>query len=272
MRITEEAAEAKQLLELTSKIKLTAETGVNDEVRGPTFSVTPTFNHFAFQLAMFHAIRSSDTSLLRALGAKFSTRNETIQALLCFDHYFAKFPPIIVMEASEVSGILDDFLTFCRLLYDVAVTPNSCTNPLVQQLFCIQPSTEKDFMLPTGTFLHKKIIESRVATKGVREDGVLIGEWDLVRRLRQFLFDRLRTRVMEENGICRRTQAFSPCLNFAINDQCHRRECPRKHIMYTSLTHAWYNLQVRLHLQQILIFQTLHPISVELPERRKQQR
>lgn len=224
------------------------------------------------QLAMFHAIRWSDTTQLRDLGAKFASRNEVIQALLCFDHYFNKFPNVVVTEASEFSKVLDGFFVYCRLLFSVATTPDSCNSPLMQKLFCIQPSTERVFMLPTGTFLYKRIVESRVVITESREDGVLVNEWDLARWFRECLFTHLRMRVIAENEICRRTRVFTPCLNFAINDVCNRRECPRDHISYTSFTHAWYNLQVKIHLQQILIFHTLHAIPMDFLDRVKQHR
>jgi hypothetical protein len=221
---------------------------------------------------MFHAIRSSDTTQLRDLGAKFASRDDVIQALLCFDHYFNNFPNIVVMGASEVSKVLDGFFRYCRLLLSVATTPDSCNSPLMQKLFCIHPSTEKVFMLPTGTFLHKKIVESRAVITQARENGVLINEWDLARQFKGCLFEHLRDRVMTENEICRRTRVFTPCLNFAINDVCNRRECPRDHILYTSFNHTWYNLQAKIHLQQILIFHTLHAISMNFWDRVKQHR
>jgi hypothetical protein len=190
-----------------------------------------------------------------------------IQALLCFDHYFNNFPNVVVMEVSEVC-----FLVYCLLLFSVVNTPHSCNSPHVQKLFCIHPSTEKVLMLPTGTFLHKMFVEARVVIPEAREDGVVINEWDLARRFRECLFVRLHMRVIAENEMCRRTRVFIPCLNFAINDVCNRRECPRDHIPYTSFTHAWYNLQVKIHLQQILIFHTLHAIPMDFLDRMRQHR
>jgi hypothetical protein len=221
---------------------------------------------------MFHAIRWSDTTRLRDLGVKFASRNEDMQALLCFDHYFNNFPNVVVMEASEVSKVLDGFYLYCRLLFSAANTPDLCNSPLVQKLFCIHPSTEKVFMLPTGTFLHKMIVESRVITAEAREDGVLVNEWDLARHFKGCLFARLRMRVIAENEMCRRTRVFTPCLNFAINDVCNRRECPRDHVSYTFFTHAWFNLQVKIHLQQILIFHSLHAIPMDFLDRVRQHR
>ena len=221
---------------------------------------------------MFRAIKSSDTTQLRDLAIKFESRKEVIQALLCFDHYFNNFPNIVVMRASELSEVLDDFHAYCRLLFSVAITPDSCNSPLIQKLFCIHPSTEKVFMLPTGTFLHKRIVESRAVITESREDGVLINEWVLARQFRECLFAYLRMRVITENEMCRRTMAFAPCLNFAINDECNRRECPRGHISYPSFTHAWYNLQVKIHLQQILIFHTLHAIPMNFLDRVREHR
>ena len=221
---------------------------------------------------MFHAIKSSDTTQLRDLGAKFASRDEVIQALLCFDHYFSNFPNLVVMDASEVSKVLDGFFRYCRLLLSVAITPDSCNSPLMQKLFCIHPSTDKAFMLPTGTFLHKKIVESRAIIIQARENGVLVNEWDLARQFKGCLFEHLRDRVMAENEICRRTRVFTPCLNFAINNVCNRRECPRNHILYTSFNHTWYNLQAKIHLQQILIFHTLHAISMNFWDRVRQHR
>ncbi|KAF8222237.1 hypothetical protein L208DRAFT_1381918 [Tricholoma matsutake] len=254
VKVEDEGAEAIQLLELASKVKLTStDTVVNDE---------------KIQLAMFRAIRSSDTSQLRDLGAKFASRKEVIQALLCFDHYFHTFPHIMVMDAPELSKILDDFLVYCSLLRSVAISPDPCNSPLMRKLFCIHSSTEKVWMLPTGTFLHKMIVESRAVIQ-IREDAILIHEWHLAHQFRECLFERLRKRVIAENEMCRRTGVFTPCLNFAINDVCNRPECPRSHISYTSFTHAWYNLQARIHFLQILIFHTLHAIPMDFLDRLK---
>jgi hypothetical protein len=221
---------------------------------------------------MFRAIKSSESTQLRDLAVKFEARKEVIQALLCFDHYFNCFPNIVAMEASELSKVLDGFHAYCRLLFSVAITPDSCNSPLMQKLFCIHPSTEKVFMLPTGTFLHKKIVASRAFVTEAREDGVLINEWDLARRLREYLFGHLRMRVIAENDMCQRTMAFAPCLNFAINNSCNRVECPRGHVSHSSFTHAWYNLQVKIHFQQILIFHTLHAIPMNFLDRVREHR
>ena len=220
---------------------------------------------------MFQAVASYDLIQLRALGQKFASRKEVMSALLCFDHYFQNFPRIIVMEAAEISTILADFLSYCSMLREVAISPDPCNNPDIQKLFGFQASTENIFLLPEGTYLHQSFLALR-ATIRVSEQGALVTEWDLSQKFKDCLFTRISNRIKEENDICRRTQAFTPCLPFVINDVCNRLQCPRQHIHYTSCTPAWYNVQVRIHLQQILIFHNLHSVQFDMQERHRQHR
>lgn len=254
VKYTEGARDIKPLLEFASNSKLSlVDSSASD------------------QLAMFQAVASCDLNQLRALGQKFASRKEVTSALLCFDHYFQNFPRIIVMEATEISTILADFLSYCSMLREVAISPDPCNNAAIQKLFGFQASTENIFLLPEGTYLHQSFLALRAAM-GVSEQGALVTEWDLSQKFKDCLFTRISNRIKEENDICRRTQAFTPCLPFVINDVCNRLQCPRKHIHYTSCTPAWYNVQVRIHLQQILIFHNLHSVQFDVQERHRQHR
>lgn len=207
---------------------------------------------------MFEAIKAGDLKLLRTLSKQFVSRGDKVSAVLCLDHYFQSFPNLHNFTSLELSELLHDFLGYCRSLESLIVTPNPCNSLLIQKLFRIYPSSDNILWLPNATFLHNKLLETRANLVGSDEEGILISEWELTRRFKEFLINRLLHVVKLENDSCHCASAFNPCLPYIVNRQCNRPQCPRQHIETTSLTRSWYNLQVRIHLQQILILQTLH--------------
>ncbi|KAF8807162.1 hypothetical protein BYT27DRAFT_7189247 [Phlegmacium glaucopus] len=219
------------------------------------------------ELTMFEAINAGDLKLLRTLSKKFVSRNDRVSAVLCLDHYFQSFPSLRNLTSLELSELLHDFHFYCRSLETLILARNPCNNILIRKLFRIHPSSDNIFLLPNATFLHSKIIATRVNLVRSDEEGILISEWELRRKFKECLMDRLLHIVQTENNSCRHdASAFTPCLPYIVNRQCNRVQCPRQHIEASSLTRSWYNLQVRIHLQQILIFQTLRtapPLGID---------
>lgn len=213
---------------------------------------------------------SGDSTRLPHLGRNFYLQKNMPAALLCLDHYFVNPPRIIVMKGQEVAEILWMFHAYARLLHDVAFDRDPCNNPSIQKLFGFQRSTENLFLVPRGTFLHGILIGYRSPIHRNDAESMLVSNWDLSQGFRRSLCDRLRRRVLEENEMCRKAQAFSPCLSFVVSGICNRTGCPQEHLRGTDLTLEWFNIRVRLHLQQILIFQTLHSIDIGLELPRQQ--
>jgi hypothetical protein len=210
---------------------------------------------------MFEAIKAGDLKVLRSLSKQFASRGDKVSAVLCLDHYFQSFPNLRNFTSAELSELLQDFFIYCRFLETSILIPNPCHSGLIQKLFQIYPSSNNILLLPNATFLHSKLIETRVNLVRSDEEGILISEWELVRKFKECLSDRLLHIVTMENDSCHYdASAFNPCLPYIVNRQCNRPQCPRQHIEASSLTRSWYNLQVKIHLQQILIFQTLHVV------------
>jgi hypothetical protein len=161
------------------------------------------------------------------------------------------------------------FYAYTRLSHDIAVHADPCDNGPVRKLFAFEVAREDVFSVHPGTFLYGEVADQQ-ALFFRAEDGIrLVSRRDLSRVLKNSLGERLRGRVVQENEICRRAKVFSPCLN-ALQGNCTRIECPRDHVDLSNIEPEWYNNRVRIHLQQIQIFQSLHFIRLG-PDRGKQQ-
>lgn len=205
---------------------------------------------------MFEAIRTSNKKVLRDLGRKFILKSLPIPAILCFNHYFAAIPVMYAMSQSEISDILRDFFAYCNLLQHLVYTASPCSNPQICKLFSILTRQEGTFLLPTATYLNIRILETRSRTSlwGSNDEGIIISEGELSRRLREFISGWLREQVYKQNNECQRAQAFNTCTLFTVK-YCTREKCSDRHIAAEALTSNWFNLQVKIHLQQLLIVQ-----------------
>ncbi len=212
---------------------------------------------------MFEAIRSTSKKDLRELGKGFILKGLPIPAILCFDHYFATIPVMYTMSPSDISNVLQDFLAYCNLLQRLVNIDNPCSNRQICKLFSILPQQEGTFLLPTATYLNNRILEIRPPPiLSTNDQGIIIAEWELSRRLRGFIADWLREQIYKQNKECQRSQAFNTCTLYATR-YCARRDCQDRHIPTAALTSDWFNLQVKIHLQQLLILQIycnrMHP-------------
>ncbi|KAF6765917.1 hypothetical protein DFP72DRAFT_996790 [Ephemerocybe angulata] len=227
------------------------------------------------EISMFRNLRTNanDSATFRKLAYEFLKRDEKYQALLCFDHHFLRFHPGTNITNSVLAGILEDFLAFCRLFREVALTLD-LANPSIQQLFSFQPaSVENAYRLRHETWIYRQTLASKVLPLESDEESIVVSASDLERSLRLGLRTRLRQRLNEENEFCHhRIGVFTLCLPFIMNNECRRTNCSRQHIDYMELTQAWYNAQLRIHCLQILIYHIYHATSpsphVTIPERR----
>ncbi|KAJ7743864.1 hypothetical protein B0H16DRAFT_1889844 [Mycena metata] len=221
------------------------------------------------ELAMFHAICQRDVSKLGQLGEGFATTNPAA-ALLCLDHCFTNPPKIQVLPVDGVAKELQTFYSYVKLL-NFFTWADPCIYPLAERLYGYVREGENNFLIPDGTFLHSVLRQqNHPALHGSAEDkNIVLAGSELKEIYRRTLKDRLRQRVLQENEICKRTRAFSPCLIFSVFDgHCNRADCPQEHIPAAAITIQQYNSRVRIHLQQILIFKAVQfIISDPLPHR-----
>jgi hypothetical protein len=111
-----------------------------------------------------------------------------------------------------------------------------------------------------------------MSDSSMKNDGVFIVGWELTQIFHQAVREHLRRRVSEENELCRfKTPAFSTCLTFVVLGFCHRVACPQEHPSSASLTPDWHKARIRVHLHQVLIYQTLHSVedAAELNRQRR---
>ena len=207
---------------------------------------------------MFHLINIKEWQSLRTLGRKFAADNHLTSALLCYDHFFHTWPKMRNLTSADISGLLDDFLQYCGILHQLFSSPDPSNNPRLQRLFGVMPSSDRMFFLRCGTFLHDMIVDSRAILAASNDQGVYISEWELSRRFREILLNRLNIRIVSEANACAKdAPAFYPCPVYTLTSNCFRRECPREHLPNAALTRDWYALQVKIHLQQVLVIQAL---------------
>ena len=203
---------------------------------------------------MFEAIRSFNRQDLRDLGKKFILTGHPTPAILCFDHYFATIPVMQTLSPKDISEVLQDFLAYCNLLRHLINTEDPCSNPHICKLFSILPLQEGTFLLPTATYLNNKILETRTPPLRTNDLGVVISQWELSHRLREFITGWLRDQIYKQNKEFQRSQAFNTCSLYTVRS-CARRECHDRHMPTVVLTADWFNLQVKIHLQQLLVIQ-----------------
>jgi len=206
---------------------------------------------------MFETIRVGETKKLRELGHQFARNKQTVNAVFCYDHVFQQPPNMHNMSAAEIADFLGHFLLYCDLLQTIANTPNPVHDLNIRKLFNIVPTSGNVFFLAIGTFLHDKIIDSRARLEESTEQGIFISEWELSRKFRGCVMQRLTKRILAENDACKFAQALRPCPSFVINSQCNRIDCPRQHIKPSLMTRDWFDLQMKIHLRQIIIVQIL---------------
>lgn len=210
---------------------------------------------------MFSAIIAKKSQKLQRLGLSFYHSDNKPAALLCLDHVFNNPLKFDGPTLDEKAISLEVFYAYAQLLRDVAFVQDPCDRPFVQKLFAIQPLREDSFALPVGTFLYDAVAEQGALLLSSNTEQRTVPSTGLSKVLKATLSDRVRTRVMDETEAFMRARFVSPCLYFLANS-CHRTECTRAHVGVHALDPAWYNTRVRIHLQQIMVFQILHCVDI----------
>lgn len=207
---------------------------------------------------MFQAIISGDQVTLLQLGQHFlhlRTDIGTAASLLCFDHVFSSSMTLDGISTSLIAIKLAEFLPYVQTLQKLAAIPYPRLNKVNQILFGFCSQTETEYLLPNQTSLYPRLRDHSAA---VVEQGIIVTRWELDRIIKSVLNNLLRSKVNELMNICRRASAFRPpCLSYLFG-RCLKNECSRAHIDIRSYGANDYNVRLRIQLQQILIYQTVH--------------
>ncbi|RXW12996.1 hypothetical protein EST38_g12858 [Candolleomyces aberdarensis] len=210
------------------------------------------------ELDMFQSLRRSDhddASVFRRLAYSFLNRNEKHQTVLCFDHYFNKFPSTSKITNAEMVTILEDFgHSFRDLIIGLDVADEN-----TQKLFNFYPaSIGNTYRIKPETWLHRQVTDTTIKPQLLESDDdfIVVSGEELQQFLKAILWQRLERRILDENRLCQNTTVFAPCLSFVMSTagDCRRNKCPRHHVNPQQLTQDWFNCQVRIHLLQILIY------------------
>ncbi|EGN94529.1 hypothetical protein SERLA73DRAFT_114784 [Serpula lacrymans var. lacrymans S7.3] len=209
------------------------------------------------EVLMFKAISDGNTAQLLKLGLMFhGDRNAA--ALLCLDNAFVSIPKIQVAKGSEVSSSLGLFHIYTKVLGEAARHPDPYSNARIQKLLDFHVLAEGQVLVKKETFLHDHCMRRNSPIIRSDDGDLIMSRWDFLVIYRNALSDRLRTRVLAENGICEKAKALFPCLSFAAFKYCNNQQCDRDHLDSPALTNEAYHMRVQLHLQQVLIVQSLH--------------
>ncbi|PIL29959.1 hypothetical protein GSI_07870 [Ganoderma sinense ZZ0214-1] len=256
---------------------------VNDETLNPSgvvgrllqlansFTLTDASNEVLHdEILMFRSIAGRDMQRLLELGEKFTGEGRYPAAFLCLDRVFS-MP--LKLQASTLPGVakkLNTFHIYARMLQKLWTVVNPCNDPDVRQVFAIECSTEDLFLIDKDSLLASHCNDRFTPSARKTDQGLLIPRWELERLLKYVLKGRLTKRVNEENNILYGLRLLQPCLSYALSHRCNRVDCPRTHIDAQRYNADDYNLRVRVHIIQILIYQTLYVVEHPFEQARHQ--
>lgn len=217
-----------------------------------------------FQAIVRHATaRSPATSKeLRDLSAKLFDNKRPAAAVLCLDHWFSKGSySFDGLNPLEIADILFHFQRYAKYLHDVALNRDSWKSKSVQTLFGIEVSNENVLCIRRHTFLGTCVTTHRTPVLQYTKDGYMISNSILSEVFRTSLCLELGSRIRDEEARCRNLSVFSPCLSFAINNECCRPNCADEHRSVDTFTRETYNQRLRIHLLQFSICNLLHDVQ-----------
>ncbi|KAK0475067.1 hypothetical protein IW261DRAFT_1495269 [Armillaria novae-zelandiae] len=210
----------------------------------------------AAELSMFIAISQDQRSRLRELGLEFHKIGHSSAALLCLDQYFSRTPQIQNMGLVNAIEELDLFYIYVNILSATVYQTDPCKDIATATLFGFQWMTDNKFLVPRNTWLHMAALELQLRSATSNSDFILSAS-ELRGLFHCVLVDHIKQRIDAENDECARSKVFQPCLVFAVSGFCTQPNCPEAHVSPSVIDAGYYNMRVRLHLQQILIFQLL---------------
>lgn len=203
---------------------------------------------------MFRAVIAWDKDKIVELARIFLSRGNAAAAALCLNRYVAKVGHFKPQSIDDVANYLELFLAYTRILSDLASPSSKQTFTLAVRLFGVQrlPTGTSDptFTTRPGTFLHNYRERQKTGTLTNALSGVVLRQI-----LREAVHEYLWHSVTKENTRCSKIPQMTSCLDLALPG---RRKTSRR--AREPITSHWYNIRIRINLQQILIIQTLRAI------------
>lgn len=209
---------------------------------------------------MFRNLRDKDTNALLRLGrSTHSAHGHVPASALAFDHVFRNADRVRSARTEELPSILDDYISYAQYLRKAALEHQPSKDAGVGKLLGLATTDSDDIRLWLESPIHEFLEPHRSHMPSIRSTThyTLIREWELNPYLKDFLFTHLAQHLWTEADAWFRTPALNPCIAFIVYKYCGKSKCDRDHIALIDLTEDWYYLRLRVHLQQILILQTL---------------
>ncbi|RXW11436.1 hypothetical protein EST38_g14419, partial [Candolleomyces aberdarensis] len=127
------------------------------------------------ELEMFQTLRKSDDApTFRQLARRFLSRKENHQTVLCFDHYFTRFPSTLEITNVDMVTILEDFGQYCRSFRDL-ILGLDVTNEDTQKLFGFRPaSIVNAYRIRTETWLYQRVMDTLARRQALERNDELI--------------------------------------------------------------------------------------------------
>ncbi|KAK0197996.1 hypothetical protein F5146DRAFT_1130943 [Armillaria mellea] len=213
----------------------------------------------AAELSMFTTILQDQASRLRELALEFHKLGDSSAALLCLDQHFSRGFRIQNMDLVDAVEELSLFHIYVDLLSAAAYRVDPCQGMPTATLFGFQRTALNEFLVPRNTWLHTAALQVprfQPKTEGTSDSDFTLSAPELRSTFQHFLRLHLQEKINVENNECARSKAFQPCWDFAVLRFCRRPECPEAHVSASGVDSGYYNMRVRLHLQQILILRS----------------
>ena len=212
-------------------------------------------------MELFKAIFSRTFKNLVSLADTFFERQNMSAALLSLDYHFSEPQALQNMDLASLTATLRPFSHYVQQLHDTAFHADSCTNGHVWKVFGLRPHGHAAFVVPHGTFLHKKATSATASTMEDSKDAI-VSIKKLLRIVRNALSKRLLDRVTSQNETCRRAKALFPCPLHVLGGCVKSDQCTEDHI---EPNQVWYNTWIQAHIYQVLIYQTINHSGINYP-------
>ncbi|KAH9855771.1 hypothetical protein C2E23DRAFT_811853 [Lenzites betulinus] len=217
------------------------------------------------EMDMFDAIHRDDMDTLRRFRHTLLHPEHEAATFVILDNNFSTPTNLGSLSFVEIASHFKTFLHYARLLQRFVCHPHPCSLPVLRRLFTFTVYDEDHYLVHDGSCLGLGV--KHIRTDRARNGwlGLVILRRDLEQRIKRILREHLLKRVLHHNEACHRLLTIRPCFLFAASRSCFRQQCPQYHVDPQEDSSATYNLLVRIHLLQILIYHTLY--AAEVPSR-----
>lgn len=222
---------------------------------------------------MFFSILDGTSSELIQLAARLFEGHNELATLLCLDFTFSFYLDESIMSLESAAISLSSFLRYTDLLRAHISSPDPCDNPHTLQLLGLTGISEEEFLIPPNSILLPPgTLGSWPPILRTVDEGYVVARLEVNKLISRVLELRLQERIQQENHVSRDAAAFRPCSSSIIHGRCFGgRFCRQSHDFRCDS--EGYSQVIRLHLQQISIFDAIGPFGTINPrEQAKQQR